>query len=68
MKAKIEVEIRDNTIPEEDLKLLLAEQLFNIAYDWVMQAEPPIVQFQEGVDKQDKGDSFFKFNWDDQEQ
>ena len=36
MKVKIEIEIRDETVTDDELKTLLAEGLYNICYKWVV--------------------------------
>jgi hypothetical protein len=67
MKVKIEIEIIDETVTDDELKSLLAEGLYNICYKWVVNEEPPFIEFTNSEPKS-KEKGFFKLNWDETEQ
>jgi|TARA_R100001510_G_C7558690_1_gene139567 hypothetical protein len=66
MKAKIEIEINDDNISEHEAKLLLAEKLFNLCYEWITFETPPVIEFTSSK-KKTKEKQFFNFKWDDTE-
>jgi hypothetical protein len=67
MKAKIEIEIDREDLSDDELKSLLAENLYNICFEWITFDTPPMIEFTDGEIKT-KEKSFFKFNWNETKQ